>query len=200
MRRFVVLGHDVPVTPDVPLDDLPGGAGRLDVLCRCVVAALLRSHGVRSDASIVTVHRDELAIEFDGAAIRHLHPDERSTAARFRDALAAGQEAVGAMAVEADPGITAARRDLAGVLESEPAGADLVLLDPAGDPVTDLPADRSYTFVLSDHHPFTESDLEVLRPAVDRRVSLGPVAIHADQAITVTHNYLDTDGYRTYAG
>jgi tRNA (pseudouridine54-N1)-methyltransferase len=29
------------------------------------------------------------------------------------------------------------------------------------------------------------------------RVSLGPERIHADHAIVVAHNYLDTDGYAT---
>ncbi|PSP87349.1 tRNA (pseudouridine(54)-N(1))-methyltransferase TrmY, partial [Halobacteriales archaeon QH_8_68_33] len=34
MRQFIVVGHDAPTTPEFPLDDLAGGAGRLDVLCR----------------------------------------------------------------------------------------------------------------------------------------------------------------------
>jgi tRNA (pseudouridine54-N1)-methyltransferase len=46
MRQFVVVGHDAPTTDDFSLDDLPG-AGRLDVLCRCITAALLLSHGIR---------------------------------------------------------------------------------------------------------------------------------------------------------
>ncbi|MEF8821408.1 MAG: tRNA (pseudouridine(54)-N(1))-methyltransferase TrmY, partial [Halovenus sp.] len=35
MRQFIVHGHAVPPTAEVSLDDLPG-AGRLDLLARCV--------------------------------------------------------------------------------------------------------------------------------------------------------------------
>ncbi|TLZ64006.1 MAG: tRNA (pseudouridine(54)-N(1))-methyltransferase TrmY, partial [Methanobacteriota archaeon] len=32
MRRFIVIGHRASTTPEFPLDDLAGGAGRMDLL------------------------------------------------------------------------------------------------------------------------------------------------------------------------
>ena len=48
-RNFVVLGHRAHTAPDWKLDDLCGGGGRLDVLVRCVTAAMWVSHGLRRD-------------------------------------------------------------------------------------------------------------------------------------------------------
>ncbi|MGQ9582864.1 MAG: tRNA (pseudouridine(54)-N(1))-methyltransferase TrmY [Thermoplasmatota archaeon] len=55
MRRFVVVGHDVPVDGDFTLNDLCGGAGRLDVLLRCVSSAFFISHGIRRNVEVYLV-------------------------------------------------------------------------------------------------------------------------------------------------
>ena len=88
MRRFLILGHSAPIDPGFHLNDLPGGAGRLDVLCRAVGASLLVSHGIRSDVEILLLLRNEVRIRIDGARVKRLNPDERSTAALIRRALA----------------------------------------------------------------------------------------------------------------
>ena len=196
MRRFVIIGHDAPVEATFPLDDLPGAGGRLDVLCRAVTAALLESHGIRADAEITTVHQDALSITFAGDAIRNLRPDERSTAARFRTALEAASDAVGAIPAEPAPGIAVYRRGLVETLETVPGS--VIQLHPAGEPITTLSPTADLTFVLSDHRSVTDEDQETIEAVADRRVSIGPIAVHADQAITIAHNYLDTDGYRSY--
>ena len=67
-----------------------------------------------------------------------------------------------------------------------------------GAPIVDRSLPEDSVFVLSDHREFTDAEAEVLGSVADERVSLGPEALHADQAITVAHNYLDTDGYTEY--
>ena len=196
MRRYIVIGHEAPTDPDFPIDDLPGGAGRLDVLCRAVSAGLLHSHGIRSHASVTTLHGNEFAIRFDGETVRRLNPDERSTAARFREALARADEAVGMIEVEVSPGVTIARRTLERYLTD--LDVPLVKLDPTGVPITELSPDQEYAFVLSDHRNFSSADAAVVNNVARHDVSLGPLPIHADQAITIVQNYLDTKGYREY--
>ena len=196
MRTFVILAHDAPLTPNFPLDDLPGAAGRLDVLCRCVTSGLLQSHGIRTDTKIIVILQDELILSFSGDELRNLHPDERSTAARFRDALEDARNAVGAMAVESSPGVTIRRGGVADVLETAPTL--IAQLHPDGDPIQSLGVPDPSTFILSDHHPFSQEDIHRIQPFVTNRCSLGPVAIHADHAITIAHNYLDTAGYERY--
>jgi len=197
MRQFVVIGHEVPVDADVSLSDLPG-AGRLDLLCRCVTAGLLTSHGIREDASVHLVLEDAVTITVDGERVRRLNPDERSTGALLRDALAAREEAIGHQPVESSPGVELRRRGLEPTLDAVATDGDLVVLDPDGDPAGDAQPPAAPTFVLSDHHQFTDAERELLADRAVRRISLGPRALHADQAITVAHNWLDTDGYGSY--
>jgi tRNA (pseudouridine54-N1)-methyltransferase len=198
MRQFLVVGHDAPTTPDFALDDLAGGAGRLDVLCRCVTAALLLSHGVREDTRVHLVLADEFTLRVDGSAVRRLNPDERSTAARVRDALERRDEAVGRVPAEPSPGVKLYRMGFEETLDALAADATVVHLHEAGRPAPagDPPDDP--LFVLSDHRDFAPPERERLDAVADERISLGPRALHADQAVTVAHNYLDTDGYERY--
>ena len=53
MRRFAVVGHRAMSKGKLPLNDLAGGAGRMDVLIRAVMASLLTSHGIRSNVEVV---------------------------------------------------------------------------------------------------------------------------------------------------
>lgn len=195
MRRFVLVGHGVPLDADVSLDDLPG-AGRLDVLCRCVTDALLTSHGVREDATVSLVLGDEYTVRFEGREIRRLNPDERSTGARIRDALAAREGAIGAMEAEPSPGVYVGRRGLGATLDR--LGGVVVELHEDGDPVVGVDPPDEPVFVLSDHLEFTTPEADLLAERADARVTLGPERLHADQAITVAHNWLDTEGFARY--
>jgi tRNA (pseudouridine54-N1)-methyltransferase len=197
MRQFVVVGHDAPTTPEFSLDDLAGAAGRLDVLCRCVSAALFLSHDIREDVRVHLVLGDEYTITIDGSSVRRLNPDERSTAALLRKALGEREEAIGHVPVETSPGITLTRRGFAPTLDDVAGDGTVVQLHEDGDPVVDAEPPTDPVFVLSDHHDFTDEERETLADHTDRRLSLGPRPLHANHAITVAHNYLDTDGFQS---
>lgn len=208
MRQFVVIGHDVPTDPDaISLSDIPG-AGRLDLLCRCVAAGVFLSHGIRDRVRVHLVVADELTITFDADTLRHLHPDERNVAARVRDAIAAKPDAIGHMPADVSPGVELRRMGLSATLDrlvGDGAGADggpadptLVQLHEDGDPLVDAEPPADPVFVLSDHNDFTEEESAALETAAERRVRVGPERLHADHTITVVHNWLDTDGYAAY--
>jgi tRNA (pseudouridine54-N1)-methyltransferase len=198
MRQFIVLGHDAPTTADFSLDDLAGGAGRLDVLCRCVNSAFFVSHAIREDARVYLVLQDQVTIRFEGSDLRHLNPDERSTAALIRNALDQRDEAIGHVAVESSPGVHLSKRGFEPVLEEVARDGTVVQLHEDGDPVVDVEPPENPVFVLSDHHDFGDEEADLLAEAADRRVRLGPELLHADHAITVAHNYLDTEGFSEY--
>ena len=195
MRRFVVVGHEAPLDAEFSLDDLPG-TGRLDVLCRCVTSALLTSHGIREDATVSLVLGGSYTVRFDGSEVRRLNPDERSTGARIRDALAARDGAIGAMEAEPSPGVYVGRRGFGATLDR--LDGTVVELHEDGDPVVDADPPDDAVFVLSDHRDFTDEEAELLAERADERVTLGPERLHADQAITVAHNWLDTEGFTRY--
>jgi tRNA (pseudouridine54-N1)-methyltransferase len=198
MRQFVVIGHDAPTTPDFALDDLAGAAGRLDVLCRCVTSAFFLSHAIREDVRVHLVLGDTVTVSFEGSDLRRLNPDERSTAALIRGALERREDAIGHQPVESSPGVSIRRRGFESTLGALAPDTTLVHLHEAGTPVVDYDPPTDPVFVLSDHHDFTDREADLLADRADARVRLGPRALHADHAVTVAHNYLDTEGFRAY--
>ncbi len=198
MRQFIILGHDAPTTPDFSLDDLAGGAGRLDVLCRCVNSAFFLSHDIRKDVRVYLVLQDELTIRFEGSELRRLNPDERSTAALVRNALKEKQNAIGHMEAEASPGVYLSRRGFEPILETVAGDGTVIELHEDGDPIASVDVPDNPVFVLSDHHDFTDEEAALLSEAAELRVRIGPEILHADHTITVAHNFLDTEGFETY--
>jgi tRNA (pseudouridine54-N1)-methyltransferase len=198
MRQFLVIGHDVPTEPSFSLDDIAGGAGRLDVLCRCVNAAFVLSHDIREAVRVHLVLADEYTVRFDGASLRRLNPDERSTAALIRNALEERDEAIGHQPVETSPGVSLYRMGFEATLSAASRGSTVVQLHENGEPLVDAEPPAEPMFVLSDHHDFSDAERDRLADAADRRVRVGPKRLHADHTITVTHNYLDTNGFVTY--
>jgi len=198
MRQFIVVGHDAPTTPEFSLDDLPG-AGRLDLLARCVTSSLLLSHGIREDVRTHLVLADEFTVTLDGSTLRRLNPDERSTAALVRTALEQREDAIGRMPVETSPGVSLVRGGLAETLDAVADDGPLCLLHEEGTPAPDLDPPSEPVFLLSDHRDFTDEELSLAGERADARVRLGPERLHADQAITVAHNWLDTGGFSVYS-
>ena len=192
MRRFLILGHKAAIEPDFTLNDLPGAAGRLDVLCRAIGATLFLSHGIRRDVETSLLLQDRVHVRISGEWVKRLNPDERSTAALIKHALKALVDADGADGtdVRSTPGITAAHRSLSDVLDTFlEANASPVVLHEEGEPAESFSFPENPAFVLSDHTEFTEADQIVL--ADYPRISLGTTALHTSQAITITHYLLD---------
>ncbi|MFD1642894.1 tRNA (pseudouridine(54)-N(1))-methyltransferase TrmY [Halohasta litorea] len=198
MRQFIVLGHEAPTTPDFSLSDLAGGAGRLDVLCRCVNAGLFLSHGIREDCRVHLVLNDEYTIRFDGATAKRLYPNERAVASRIQGALESTADAIGHQPAEVSPGVELYRMGFASTLETVASDGTVVELHEDGEPLTEAEPPADPIFVLSDHHDFTDAEAELLAENAERRFSVGPEVLHADQTMTVVHNWLDTAGYETY--
>ena len=197
MRQFVVLGHDAPTTPEFSLDDLPG-AGRLDAICRAITDALLLSHDIREDVRVRVVLSDAFTVRFEGGELRRLNPDERSTAALIRTALEERAEAIGHVAVETSPGVYLSRRDTEAALTAAAEEGTLLQLHADGTPAVAVEPPTDPVFVLSDHRGFTDSERKLLADIATERVSLGPVGLHGNQAVTVAHNWLDTGGFEQY--
>lgn len=195
MRQFIVLGHDAPTDPDFALDDLAGGAGRLDVLCRAVAASVFLSHDIREDVRVFLVLDDSVTIRIEGSELRYMNPDERNVASLLRSALAAKGAAIGHQEAESTPGIYISKRGFEPVLETVARNGTVLQLHEDGDSLATVEPPADPAFVLSDHRDFTDREAALLAEYADHRVRLGPEVLHADHAITVVHNWLDTDGY-----
>ena len=55
MRRFAIVGTRAMSKGKLPLNDLAGGAGRMDVLIRALMSSVLTSHGMRNDVEFTMI-------------------------------------------------------------------------------------------------------------------------------------------------
>lgn len=190
MRIFVVLGHRAATEPRFSLNDLPGSAGRLDILCRCVNSSFFLSHDLRRDTELYLVLQDEVSLRFGGSRLRHLNPDERSTAALIQKALALKVRLQDDQELESTPGIFIARRGLRQVMqEAKSKIQQLILLHEGGSPLREVELASDSGFILSDHLEFFPEELELMTDLP--RLSLGPKALHSDHCIIIAHHELD---------
>ena len=197
MRRFAVMGHRAMSKGKLPLNDLAGGAGRMDVLVRAIMASLLTSHGLRHDTEVV-VHLmggpgPVRRIRFDGSTLKGLHAEERSIAGTIGKVIALPLPPIGRWE-DVTVGLSHSGGGLEQTLREWDDG-NVVVLDAdaprlweasAKLPQTSSPNDQSLCFVLSDDQP--------LGPIDDERVlsrSLGEVWLQGHMAVGIVHFLLD---------
>ena len=190
MRRFVVVCHKAVTSPKFSLNDLPGGAGRLDIVARCVNASLFLSHDLRRDVEFYAVLLGEpgppVTVRFSGEKVRYLSPDERSPAALIKKALEKGVPPAGE--AEATPGVYLSRRSFTDVI----GGLDeIVYLHEDGEDIRSVNLSGNEAFVLSDHLNLTPDEEETLVSKGARKVSLGKKLYHADHCIVMVNYELD---------
>jgi len=184
MTSFAIVGHLARTDGDFSLNDLPG-AGRMDVLCRCVNASLFLSHNLRRDADCYLVllggPKAPKTVLFRGSELRSLSPDERSAGALVKKALSIP---CGSEFREAAPGVFVRN----GGLERLFTEHAFAVLDEKGTDIRTVPAVPE-AFLLSDHQNFSDAEVALVKDAP--RYSVGPVCLHADHTITVISNEID---------
>ncbi len=199
MRTFVVVGHKATTQPNFSLEDIPGTSGRLDILCRSVTSAFVLSHGIRKDVLVYLVllgGEPPKTIRLVGETLRHLNPDERTTAALLKKALAVQATPEWAMSTS---GIFVRTGGLPELLEDlKQTSVRLVYLKEDGRDfrcLNDEPQERETAFVLGDHTGMTEEEEALLALAGAEVVTLGPASLHADHCIVVTNWLMDTNAF-----
>jgi tRNA (pseudouridine54-N1)-methyltransferase len=194
MRRFIIIGQTASASGEFWLDDLPSSSGRLDVLLRCVRAALLTSHGLRRDVLLYLVLMGGSAgrrvVRIGGDELKFVRPDERSLAVLVQKLL---QRHVGegTTFVEQKAGLAVADGGVECVL-SDLRGARVYVLEQAGRDVRDVVLDgEDLAFFIGDHVGFDVATRDALTAVGAEPVSVGPLSLHSDDVVTLVTNELD---------
>ncbi|HEY8073293.1 MAG TPA: hypothetical protein VIF62_04275 [Labilithrix sp.] len=193
MRRIVVVCGAATASPSFSLEDIPGTSGRIDVAVRCLRAALLVSHGVRQDtvAYLVLLGGPDAprTIRVDGATAKFLRPDERSLATLVKKTLALATD--GESFVTVKPGVAIASGGVDAVLADVSSPAVYVLEESAPD-IRDATLDLANAiFFVGDHRGFDDAVRARLASLGAVPLSVGPVSVHAEDAVTLLVNELD---------
>ena len=182
MRTFVVIGRTATSKDDFLLDDLPGTSGRLDVLVRCIRAALLVSHGVRKDCTVHLVLRNERIVHIEGATAQFIRPDERALAVLLKKILASG---------EAKRGVSVSDGGIESVLTSL-TGASFWILEEGAPDIRGASLGSAHdAFFIGDHLGFDDATRATILAAGAKPIGLGPVSVHSEDAIAIVSNELD---------
>jgi tRNA (pseudouridine54-N1)-methyltransferase len=139
--------------------------------------------------------RAPVSLRFDGASAKFIRPEERSLAVLVKKTLGAASESPSF--VDVRPGIALARGGLEAVLaDLGDAGARYVLDENATD-VRDVDLDdRDGIFFVGDHLGFDGPTREALARLGAAAIGLGPVSVHAEDAVAIVSNELDRRGAR----
>jgi len=195
MRRFLVLVHRVPTGGQFTLNDLAGGGGRMDEIARAVSTGFLLSNDLRRDTEMTLLFSSDRPpgprrIRLYGERLRHLNPDERSTAALLKNALVRAIPAE--QDVESSPGIVVGPVDPVREITEFAAQEGGLWLSEDGTLLDDSAgALGGFAAVLGDPYgPSIEEEALLTRLGVPR-VSLGPRSMRVSQCIDVIQNHFD---------
>lgn len=194
MKDFVIIGHKALTSADFSLNDLPGSAGRMDILCRCINSALFLSHGMRRDVNVHLLLLGDpdpgKVIRFNGEKLKYLNPDERSSGSLIKKALE--RDAI-KYETQSTPGVWIRRAELEEMLlEFKDAGRDIYYLREDGEDIrecSDLNTDA--VFVLGDHMGVTEEEEGIIARLAKQTLNIGPISLHSDHCMIIIHNELD---------
>lgn len=197
MRRFAVVGHRAMSKGKLPLNDLAGAGGRMDVVVRALMAGLLTSHGLRTNTEVV-LHLlggpgPPRRIKFNGAELKGLHADERSIAGTVGKVIATPLPPIGHWQ-PITVGITHSGGDLSTTLREWQDGPTVVLdadaprlwSEGAMLPKGSQPNEATINFVLSDDQPLGD----IVGERIIHR-SLGSQWLQGHMAIAIVHFLLD---------
>ena len=190
MDRIFVLIANKARTSKFSLNDLPGSAGRMDIVCRFISQSLFISHGIRKNACAYAILKGIpepcKTIKISGRDVRYLSPDERNIAGMINKALSAKIDEEWR---EISPGVHVSRKDVPSLLD-EFSGRSIYYLREDGDDVHDVEISDP-VFVIGDHLGVgVDDEREIIRRA-DGVLSLGKISYQADQCVTILNYILD---------
>jgi len=195
MRRFLILAHRVPTSGQFTLNDLAGGAGRMDEVARAVSTALTLSNDLRRDTEVTVLCVADpppraRRIDLVGSRLRFLNPDERSTAALLKNALVRSVDFP--RPFESSPGLTVAAADPEGVLKEFLRHPNPIWLSEDGLRIEEWPSPGGdVAAVVSDPYDPTAEERALLASTGVARVSVSPRSLRTSQVIDLVHHELD---------
>lgn len=190
MRRFVIFANKA-VTSPFNLNDLPGSAGRMDIVCRFISQALFISHGIRREVDVYAVLKGEpdpiKVLRFEGKSLRYISPDEKSIGGMINKALKARTSIKWR---EISPGVWISKKEVAEIIKELSELGRVYYLREDGEDVESVEF-REPVFIIGDHLGLSEKDERAVLEVASEVVSLGDKSYQADQCVTILNYILD---------
>ncbi|OYT34104.1 tRNA (pseudouridine(54)-N(1))-methyltransferase TrmY [Archaeoglobales archaeon ex4484_92] len=191
MRSFLVIGNYAHTEP-FKLNDLPG-AGRIDILCRCVAQALFISHSIRNYVEVYLLllgpPNPPKAIKIVGNEVKRMSPDERNIAGHIRKAL---KKDTNKSWSKVHSGVYIAKKNLEELLRELSSKYEIYYLHENGEDLHNIAKSiKNPLFVIGDHYGLTQDQEKVTKSFARKVVRVSHISLLAEQCITIVHYLLD---------
>ncbi|MCS7143921.1 MAG: tRNA (pseudouridine(54)-N(1))-methyltransferase TrmY [Archaeoglobaceae archaeon] len=191
MRGFLILGNEAFTEP-FNLSDLTG-AGRVDILCRCVSQALFLSHSMRRGVEVYLLLLGEpdppKAIRIRSDELRRMSPDERNIAGHIRKAVSFKLTKDW---VETNSGIHVSRKTLKELLAELSNLYEIYYLREDGKDIREQVSKmKNPLFILGDHLGVKRAEENVILEFTKDVISVSKLSLMAEQCVAIVNYELD---------
>ncbi len=197
MRHFYVKSTKGATGGDLNVKDMAGGAGRLDIIARCINNAFWISHSLRNDVVFHTVLHGEpnppQYIKIEGDRLRKVQPDERNISIFIKKAIDRAEDY---RVVQSTPGIFIRKKGFEELVEDN-IDKQFYILSEDGEDISDpdiLSGDKEPFFVLGDKEDLDEDELGLLLSKGAKKISLGKRQYLTSHCIGFLNIWLDRKG------
>jgi len=179
-RAFLLKASEGRTAPDFSLKSLAGSGGRMDLICRCVIAALAVPGGPERSTEITIVlegpPNPPISVTFSGAEIEGAPQGE----------VEVGEMIAKAMRGDPPRGVRAARWGFReALLDYRRQGFKAYYLHEEGEAFRYARLAQKGVFVLGDHKGLDPGSERLLDELGAKRISLGPISYLASHCITM---------------
>ena len=195
MIEFIVRARSAPVAADRFLDAIGTGVG-VEYLADIVRHAIFVSQGHREDTKVTLVLEKSQfysrVVELDGAILGSL-PDlhERAFLQVISDALRVAASLEKNESVCDERGIRVTATSFEQLVKSRAEEQVVYVLESSGQDIRSEQFPEDVVFVMTDHTPMPKNSYKSMARQGVRKLSLGPLMLHAAQCVTIIHNELD---------
>jgi tRNA (pseudouridine54-N1)-methyltransferase len=193
VREFI-LKTSKAFTKPFNLNDLPG-AGRIDLVCRCVTSALFLSFALRRDVAFHAVlegpDKPPKIVSFYSNELKGVAPDERNVASHIKIAVEKGYNLNLNEEIKVSPGIKIVKKSFEQLIKEKLKTVKLFYLHPKGKDIRKVEFEGNICFILGDHLGLPIATEKLLKRLKIEKISLGKIEYLASSCIAICNYELD---------
>jgi tRNA (pseudouridine54-N1)-methyltransferase len=197
-RFFILKASEARTSSDFKLNDLPASSGRLDVVCRCIIASLLDAGKIRDDTVFIALLEGNpnppIELKLDGKRLETLPRSEVGIAYILKKVLEERFNTDEEYTPSYWRGACLCKKSYLELLDSSFLPSQLYYLHERGEDIreAEIDQDRDSVFVLGSNKGLSLEDEKPLNRLGAKRISVGPLSYLSSQVITLVQHELDS--------
>lgn len=198
MREFILRARKAR-TDFFDINDLVG-AGRMDLVTRCISNALFVSNDIRKNTIIHVVlegpKHPPKTISFIGKDLRNFPFDEKGIARFILKALKKGKNLKVNEEINVSEGIIINKKSFEYLVKEKiKEKKQLIYLHPKGKNINNIKIKKNVVFVFGDYVGMPKKTEKFLDNMGAIKVNISPLTLFASHCIVIVHNELDKLSY-----